>query len=179
MTIKYDTVFALVSDALRKTGARAILVGGFAVNCYNYSRQTADVDFLITEADFAKIFPLLEKEGYKKERAIDLFTRLRCDKEGFIDLDFLFTDKNTIENMRKDGKEADIAGKRFIVPSLNNLIAMKLHSLKNSFESRKNDLLDILILVRANKVDAKSSDFKELCMKYGTEEIYKKITENL
>lgn len=174
----YTTVFHLVSDVIKKTGAACILVGGFAVNYYNYSRQTADIDFLTTEEDFSKISPILKKEGYKEEIAMDTFTRLRCEREGFMNIDFLFTDKNSLEEMKKNGKEAEVADQKFIVPSLNDLMAMKLHSIKSNPPSRKGDLLDILIMTSANKINVRSGDFKELCLKYGTEEIYKKIIEN-
>jgi hypothetical protein len=33
----------------------------------------------------------------------------------------------------------------------------------------------IVALIRINKVDVKAAGFKEMCLKYGTEELYSKI----
>lgn len=65
-----------------------------------------------------------------------------------------------------------------MVPSVNTLIALKLHALKNNFKLRENkDLSDIIELIRINKISYKTKEFKELCLKFGTEEIYQKIFE--
>ncbi len=45
------SVFHLMSGLTREEGISCILIGGFAVNYYKVTRQTADVDFLITEVD--------------------------------------------------------------------------------------------------------------------------------
>jgi len=39
------------------------------------------------------------------------------------------------------------------------------------------DLPDIINLVQINNVDVKNNEFKELCLKYGTEDLYKKILD--
>lgn len=38
-------------------------------------------------------------------------------------------------------------------------------------------MLDIIELIKVNKVDVKNAEFKELCLKYGSEEFYQKILE--
>jgi hypothetical protein len=45
-SVNYPTVFHLISAVSKKTGVFCILIGGFAVNYYKVTRQTADVDFL-------------------------------------------------------------------------------------------------------------------------------------
>jgi len=63
---------------------------------------------------------------------------------------------------------------------LMNMIALKLHSLKYNFSIRKEkDLLDIVSLIKFNKVDAKTKEFHQLCLKYANEDIYRKILENI
>jgi hypothetical protein len=39
------------------------------------------------------------------------------------------------------------------------------------------DAADIVQLVIANKIDVRSGKFKQLCLRYGTEELYRKIVE--
>lgn len=177
--MKYATVFHLMSDISEKTGVNFILIGGFAVNYYKVMRQTADVDFLITESGFKKISDLLEETGYKKDFSQKVFTRLKSGSSAYLmDIDFMFVDEDTLAKIISDGKKISIAGQEFIVPSLNNLIALKLHSLKHNLKAREiKDMSDIIELVRANKVNVKSGGFRGLCLKYGTEEVYRKILE--
>lgn len=180
MTVKYPTIFHLISSVFNKKDIAAVLIGGFAVNYYKVTRQTADVDFLITKYDFDKISGLLEEEGYKKDYAQEVFIKLKSNQHYLMDLDFMFVDKQTLDKVIKGGKKIAIARKNFIVPSLNHLIALKLHSLKFNPEMRENrDLPDILELIRVNKIDVKNNEFKELCLKFGTEELYTKILDRI
>ena len=179
--MNYPTVFHLISDVSKKAGIWCVLIGGFAVNYYKVTRQTVDVDFLITKDDFKEILSLLEKAGYKQDFSQKVFARLKsADSAYLMDIDFMFVDKETLNKIMKDGKRISIAGQEFTVPSLNNLIALKLHSIKYNPKIRENkDLPDIINLIRINKVDYKSKEFRELCLKYGTEEIYNKILERM
>lgn len=177
--MKHTTVFHLISDIVQKKGIRCILIGGFAVNYYRVTRQTADVDFLIIKEDFNKISSLLEEAGYKKDTVHDVFTRFGSTNF-LMDVDFMFVDKETFDKIAIDGQEITIAGQKFKVPSLNNLIALKLHSIKYNPKLREyRDLPDIINLIKANKVNFKNQEFQELCLKYGTEEIYKKMLNSL
>jgi hypothetical protein len=60
--MKYSTIFHLIADIFKKTQVSCVLIGGFAVNYYKATRHTADVDFLVTEEDFAKALPLFVQE---------------------------------------------------------------------------------------------------------------------
>ena len=178
--MNYPTVFHLISAISEEAGISCVLIGGFAVNYYKYTRQTADVDFLITREDFEKISGLLEKADYEQDYAQEVLIRFRSKSLYLMDIDFMFVDKDTIDKIIRDGKEIEIAGQKFIVPSLDNLIALKLHSIKHNPKIRgSTDLPDIINLIRINELDFKGKDFKDLCLKYGTEEIYNKILETL
>ena len=178
--MKYSTIFHLVSFVCSKRKIPYVLIGGFAVNYYKVTRQTADVDFLITQEDFDKIIGLLKKEGFKQDYAQEVFTRLTSEKPYFMDLDFMFVDKETLDKIIKEGKEASIAGQKLIVPCLNHLIALKLHAIKYNPKIREyKDLADIIELIKANNIDVKDNVFKALCLKYGTEELYRKILERI
>jgi hypothetical protein len=181
MEDKYPTIFHLISAVSKKEGVSCVIIGGFAINYYKVTRATADVDFLITREDFNKILVFLEKAGYKEDYTQKVFTRfISGDRASLMDVDFMFVGKETLAGIVKDGKKVTIADQEFIVPSLDHLIALKLHSLKHNFKIRESkDLPDIVDLIRINKIDYKSREFKELCFKYGTEEIYHKIAERM
>ncbi len=178
--MSHKSVFHLVSELTQKEGVSCILIGGFAVNHYKVTRQTADVDFLITKEDFDKISGFLEKAGYKPTLTQESFTQLKSGGLPLLDIDFMFVNQETFLKIKSEGEQLKIAGQKFIVPSLNHLIALKLHSIKHNLKIRlTRDLPDIVNLIRINKVDIKDREFKELCLKYGTEEIYHKLLETL
>ena len=178
--MKYPTVFHLISAILKERQVSCVLIGGFAVNYHKVTRQTADVDFLITENDFKNILPLLEKEKYKQEHRQKVFAKLTTESDYLVDLDFMFVDKDTLDKIIKEGKEIEIAKQKFIAPSLNHLIALKLHSIKNNPALRMNkDLPDIVELIKINKVNFKNEDFKNICIKYGTRELYNEILKRI
>ena len=170
------SVFHLISDFTREQGVPCVLIGGFAINHYRVTRQTADVDFLITKDDFGKIVGLLEKAGYKKSLLQENFAQLESGRLSLLDVDFMFVDQSTLEKIMNEGQKVKIVGQVFTVPSLDHLIALKLHSIKGNPKIRlTRDLPDIINLIRINDVNIKDKKFKELCLKYGTLELYNKI----
>ncbi|MDP3789325.1 MAG: nucleotidyltransferase [Candidatus Omnitrophota bacterium] len=174
--MKYPTIFHLISETFNKAGISAVLIGGFAVNYYKVTRQTADVDFLATKKDFEKAMVLLAKEGYREDYMQENFARLKGNPSYLMDIDFMFVDKSTFEKIIEAGKAITIAGQKFIIPSVEHLIALKLHSIKCNPKLRENkDMSDIIDLMRANKIDVKKDNFKELCLKYGNKDLYDKI----
>ncbi len=174
------SIFHLISDLTHKEGVSCVLIGGFAINYYRVTRQTADVDFLITKEDFDKIANLLEKAGYKKTLLQENFAQLQSSHLSLLDVDFMFVDQETLTKIKNEGKEITIARQKLIVPSLYHLIALKLHSIKFNPKIRlTKDFPDIVNLIRINQIDIKNKEFKELCLKYGTADLYQKILEAL
>ncbi len=174
------SVFHLISDLTQKEVVPCVLIGGFAVNYHKVTRQTADVDILITKEDFDKIKKSLEKAGYKRNLAHDNFVQYTSNKLSLMDVDFMFVDEETLSEILKKGKQLKIAGQKFIVPSLEHLIALKLHSIKHNPKIRfSRDFPDIVSLARINGVNIKDKEFKALFLKYGTDEIYQQTLEAL
>ena len=68
--MEHQNVFQLISTICEETGVSCVLIGGFAVNHYKVTRQTADVDFLITEEDFKN------GEDPQLERALEEMKKL-------------------------------------------------------------------------------------------------------
>jgi len=97
-----------------------------------------------------------------------------------MDLDFVFVEKNVIDNVITDGKKMAIAGNEFMASSIRHLIALKLHAIKNNPTGRQlKDLTDIVNLIRVNKINAEEEELKKMCLKYGMEKLYKTISENI
>ncbi len=175
---QYSSVFHLISEISRKEGISCILIGGYAVNYHKVTRQTGDVDFMITKEDFERISAVLKEAGYEQASFQDNFAQFKSRQPSFMDIDFMFVDKNTYDKIFQKAARLKVRGWEFFLPCLDHLIALKLHSLKCNYHVRwTKDLPDIISLIRANKVDAQTAEFKELCLKFGTEEIYQKIKE--
>ena len=179
--MNYESVFHLLKDISKKENIPLILIGGFAVNHYKYVRQSIDVDFLITEQDFQKILAPLESAGYKIDYQQKVFARLISNKGLLMmDIDFMFVDKQTFDKITADSQRVDIAGCAFRVPSLWHLIALKLHAVKYNTRLRwAKDIGDIASLMKINHLNIRGPEFKELCLKYATEEIYDKILDGI
>ena len=148
------------------------------MNHYKVSRQTVDIDFLIVKEDFEKISSALKEAGYLPSSAQENFAQLESARLSLRNIDFMFVDRFTLDKIMEEAKPITIAGQKFIVPSLNHLLALKLHSIKNNEKLRLlKDLPDIVSLIRKNNVNAEDREFKELCLKYGTEDLYRRILE--
>ena len=176
--MNYSTVFHLISDVTKREGVPCVLIGGFAINYHRVTRLTRDVDFLITEEDYNKIANFFEKLGYKRNLEHQNFAQLKSNQVSLMDVDFVFVEQETLNKIMDEGEKFKIVGQTFIVPSLNHLIALKLHSYKSNPKLRlAKDFPDIISLIRNNNVNIKDEEFKKMCLKYGTEEIYQRMSE--
>ena len=173
--MSYSNTFDLISDESRRKKISCILIGGFAINFYHVVRQTTDIDFLITREDYEKLLPALRAQGYKVSRENKVFVNLESSKRGLIDLDYMFVDSDVFAKIAEDAREVSIAKAKFIIPSLEHLIALKLHSIKGNSKREMKDLPDIIGLIENNGVDVRSKSFEQMCLKYGNAELLKKI----
>lgn len=178
--MKYPTVFHLMAQEFAKVKIPFVLIGGFAVNHYRFSRATGDVDILMAEEDYAKARPILEKGGYEEVIFGKIFARFAHKKQTFLNLDVLFIDRNSMKGILKDANETKMEGMKIKVPSLKHLMALKLHALKNNPVNREiPDLIDLVNLIRENKIDVKKASFRELCLKYGSKDLYERIVQSV
>lgn len=174
----YSKAFHLVSKVSKKASVPCVLIGGFAINFYKVTRSTLDIDFLITKEDFKKIKAAILAAGYAQDFATDVAVRF-SNKRDALDIDFMIVDSRTREKIIECGKSAEVVGEKLIIPSIDHLIALKLHAIKHNQKNRIwKDLPDIISLIRMNKIDHKSEAFKDLCLKYGNDDIYQTILKN-
>ncbi|MFC1643512.1 nucleotidyltransferase [Chlamydiota bacterium] len=176
MKNNYKNIFDLVYDEFEKANIAYVLVGGFSLGAYGVMRQTMDVDFIINEKDLSCAKKILEKTGYKEYMTHDIFSRFTHDNVEMMDVDLLLIEEITLNKILEKCKNILISNKEIPVPCLNHLIALKLHAIKNNEKDRiMKDLPDIVSLIRENKIDVKTEEFKELSCKFGNREIYEKL----
>ena len=170
-----DDLIINVGELFKKKKIPVALIGAMAVNAYNISRFTKDVDFMILISDFEGILPDLMEMGLEIFHKQENFVRLRHREFREIITDFLFVDEGTLQHILRDGKSIQMFKQTFVVPSLNHLIAMKLHAIKQNPEREIKDLLDIANLIKEHNVSVLSESFRALCLKYGPDTTYDKL----
>lgn len=154
------------------------MIGGLAVNHYGYSRATADIDFMIAASETAVIRRSMTGCGFTNvdERENVIFFSQPGQP---VRVDFLRVDNDTMIKLLADGETVEFQGRTVMVPSLLNLIAMKLFALKQSLDRRMaKDLPDIVNLVRLHNLDLEKS-IKPLALQFADEMIYQKVLKTL
>lgn len=178
--MKYENIFHLIFDVLQTGNVPALVVGGFAVNYHGVSRQTQDIDLLMTEENYEKVKSFFGKAGSREVIRNPLFVHLENKAVSPLDLDVIFVDPKTFDGINREAKTTQIGGRKFKVPSLRHLLALKLHAMKQNLKRRGfRDLTDVLDLAQKNQIDVQGKDFLELCRQYGGEEICKTLQELL
>jgi len=173
--------FKMLSEICDTLKIDVIVIGAYAVGAHGYQRATADVDFMVDEESADAIGEKLLDYGYEEavrtEIAVRYMPTNKDDDNIYIDI--ILVNPATFKEVLTDAKKESYEGSTFYVPSLNHIIALKLHAIKQQPNKRKyKDLNDILELISFNKMDVRSKEFKDLCLKFGTEELYKEISEH-
>ena len=175
--MKSKTIFELIHSVLEKKKIPAVLIGGFAVNAYEYTRQTMDIDFLMGEEDYGQVLGDFEKIGFKEIARKKLCARFQAPPPHAWSVDIVFSDLETVKKISEAGKEVKISGLIFKIPSLPHLIALKLHAIKQDPRRELKDLQDIVELIRHHKMDIKTPAFQELCLRHGSQKLYGMIVQ--
>jgi hypothetical protein len=170
--------FARLDEVSRTQGLSFLIIGGHAVNAHGFTRFTKDLDLLIRRTDVAKWLAVLKSEGYAVEHEGDNFLQLSVASKGAAPLDLMFVNEPTFLQMEAASKEIQIQNHSFLVPCLDHLLALKMHALKHGPSRRGyKDLVDVLSLVDANRIDVRGDKFRSLCDKYGDAKIYERILD--
>ena len=172
--------FETIDTETRKRNLRFLVIGGLAVNLYGYSRDTADLDLLIRVPDRETWLGLFSELGYTIHKDAGVFLQLLPPKQGAWPVDLMLVQEGTFATMFTASHEEDLYGTRSRIPSLEHLIALKLHALKNGrFERFLKDFLDTENLILINGLDIKTENMRQLFAKYGTMELYDKVSRSL
>jgi predicted nucleotidyltransferase len=171
-------VFAWLDEASRTNGLSFVVIGGEAVNAHGYSRITRDLDLLISKTEMEKWVRVWETQGYRSQYDGGNFVQLLPVAEDAIPVDLMLVNEPTFQQMKAAAKQIQIEGFSFPIPCLDHLLALKFHALKHGPPTRGyKDLMDVLSLMDANQIDARSDKFRSLCDKYGDAKIYERILD--
>ena len=170
-------LFQTIHLEARKRELQFLVIGGLAVNFHGYSRDTADLDLLIHWDAREHWLSLFLELSYTVFQDMGAFIQLAPPTQGEWPVDLMMVREPTFRPIFDHGKEVEMYGAQLLIPALEHLLALKLHALKHSHAGRfLKDFLDVENLVRVNKVDLRSDAVRHLFLKYGTIELYEKIS---
>jgi len=159
---------------------RFLVIGGLAVNHYGYARETADLDLFISQQDRVEWMQLMKDLGYASHNDGGSFIQYNPPAQNAWPVDLMLVQEKTFAPILAASLAADFFGIKTRVPALEHLIALKLHALKNTRMTRfLKDFLDVEYLIRINQIDIKSKNIRELFDKYGTPDLYEKVSQSL
>jgi len=159
-------------------GIDFILCGGHAVNAYQVIRKTGDVDVVVRERDLRRWRDGLVALGYAVFHEDPAFLQLSPPTAAEWPLDLLVVDDATFETMQREARPFTFGAVSCLIPSVEHLIAMKLHALRFSGEQRvRKDGIDVVELAEANGIDLLGEVFRGLCKRFGDARVYERILQ--
>jgi len=164
-----------VFDLLVKCDFPLLVIGGHGIEAHGVSRQTVDVDCLLAADDRGALDATLGRGGYRRIGDTDNFARYAHESPLVPDVDVLFVDRETFAKLSIGTVELHRGNHHFQVPGLANLIALKLHAIRNNPAREIRDLGDIAELLRANPGQISSDALKELCASFGPADVAAKL----
>jgi hypothetical protein len=169
-------VFEILDEISAAQHLPFLVIGGHAVNVHGYSRVTQDLDILVASEQRSEWCAALEAKGFSLRHDGGAFLQMTAPEGCSWPLDLMLVNQRTFVEMQAASQEFEMGGRRCPVPSLDHLMALKLHVLKQGLSHRGyKDLMDVLSLVQENKLDVRGDNFRALCERYGNREIYERI----
>jgi len=157
-------------------GIDFIVCGGHAVNAYQVIRKTGDVDLVVRERDVSQWRDHLVALGYTVFHADLAFVQLAPPTATGWPVDLLVVDDATFDTMKGAARPFVFGATTCLIPSAEHLIAMKLHALRFSGESRmRKDGVDIIELAEAHGLDLLGDAFRALCSRFADAHVYERI----
>jgi hypothetical protein len=169
------SVLQLLREISAKHRIPVLLIGGHALQAYGVTRQTLDVDVLVSEADATTMEAALQRAGYSPVARSEIFARYRHPSMVLADVDVLYVDNETATKMSQAAKPFAVAETSCLVPALPHLLGMKLHAIRTNPRREARDFADIVELVRAHPGGVSKDDLHDLCVKYAPEGIWEKL----
>lgn len=170
-----------ISQAAREQGLECLLIGGHAVNATGDRRQTRDIDLVVCETERTRWEALLSDMDYQLFNDGGAFLQFSPPDLTQWPIDLMLVNERTFSGLQDQARVVNLGGQQDVLaPSIDHLIAMKLHAMKQGDPVRRlRDLLDIITLVRQGQVDVGGGEFKQLCERYGNQEIHAEIVKTL
>lgn len=165
-----------VASSAAEENIQFLVIGGLAVVFYGYSRDTADIDLLVSGDQVGAWERILARNRYSVWRRAEMFIQFKPVVEGAWPVDLMLVREATFAPMFTASQEVEIFGARVRIPAVEHLLALKLHALRHTHIERfSKDFLDVEGIVRHSSIDLRAPKYRDLFLKYGTLDLYEKI----
>jgi len=173
-------IFELLADVSGTRGLRFLVIGGHAINAYGYSRETGDLDILVCRDDRAAWLSWFLSIDYTLFRDAGTFLQLDAPPACQWPVDVMLVAEPSFSDMFAASVRLEDHPTRPRIPSLDHLLALKLHALKHTRIHRfLKDFQDVVGLIECQKLDPDSEKLRQLFEKYGTMDLYEKVRRAL
>jgi hypothetical protein len=170
------TLLCNLASQAEQQNLHFLLIGGHAVNIHGYSRATEDIDLLINREDMLRWKTLLDQAGYRIVHDGGTFQQFEGNDPQMPGVDLMLVNQQTYEKLSMRAVPASPELKSIKLVCVEHLIALKLHVLKQDLAHRRiRDFLDVVELIKANKIDLQNDEMREIFSRYGTEDLYRRI----
>jgi hypothetical protein len=173
-------LFAQLKDAAASQGLAFLVIGGHAVIQHGFQRGTEDADILVCTDDRTNWLELVKGLGYRILHDGGSFIQFESPDPADWNLDMMFVAAETFGRLRAGATLARLDGVAVAMPSLEHLLALKVHALKHGQGLRVlKDMTDVAELLTVNRVDPREPWVRELFRKHGNMEIYERVVQLL
>ena len=115
------------------------------------------------------------QKGYALTAISANFARYAAGSPDLPEIDLLLVDRATFEKLQTGSIPLQRGAHQFRVPGLPQLIALKLHAIRNEPRREARDLSDIAELLRLNSGLISKADLGGLCQQFGPPGIESKL----
>lgn len=161
-------------------GLRFLVIGGHAVIEHGFQRGTEDADILVSKDDRIHWMEIIVRLGYKLIRDCGTFLQFEPVDPSQWDLDLMLVATDVFERLHASAKAAKLEGAAVVVPSLEHLLALKVHAMKhgNGLRALK-DTTDVAQLLSVNRIDPQAVWLRQLFEKHGDLKLYERVVQLL
>jgi len=168
---------AAIAERAAAKNLSVLVAGGLAVVVHGYQRKTFDADLVIRRADRVAWLELMRQMGFSVFREGPVFLQMNPSDESELPLiDLMFMNDDTFDKLAATSISNPYGPDFPRIVSLESLIAMKCHAIRNGHPGRVvKDADDLIHLFMANRLDPEAEEWRNLILKFGTEELYEKL----
>ena len=165
-----------IADRAAERKLQFVVIGGRALNFHGYDRQTFDLDLVVNRSERAEWAKLVGEIGYTIYNEGSTFWQFNPPPDEGEPLDIMLVKGETLGKIISDAATELVEDSAINMASVSTLMATKCHAIKHGHAARvEKDVDDLIFLVVAKKLDLGDNYWRELILKYGTPEIYKKL----
>jgi hypothetical protein len=167
---------ASFDDLTRNAGLDFVVIGGQAVGAWGVQRETIDVDIVIDKMKREEWIECLKELEFTVLHDGGTFLQFASGRLPTWPLDLMLVPAETFKKLFDASEFRELFDRKFRIPALLHLVALKLHALKQGLAHRRiRDFLDVVELLQVNDRDPRSLEVKAIFEQFGTEELYEQI----